>query len=114
MPDVDTETALRADAPVPASPPVRDDEGDLNRDYVAALADAVDAGDAERLGLLVEDLHESDLGDLIEALAPDDRTRLIELLGPKFDFAALTEVDDAVRDDILDDLRTDIVAEMCP
>ena len=111
MPDVDPETALRADAPVAASPPVRDDEGDLNRDYVTALADAVEAGDAERVGLLVEDLHESDLGDLIEALAPDHRTRLIELLGPKFDFTALTEVDDTVRDDILDDLRTDIVAE---
>ena len=111
MPDVDPETALRADAPVPGPPPVRDDEGDLNRDYIAALADAVEAGDAERVGLLVEDLHESDLGDLIEALAPDHRTRLIELLGPKFDFTALTEVDDTVRDDILDELRTDIVAE---
>jgi magnesium transporter len=111
MPDVDPETALRTNAPVPSSPPVRGDEDDLNPEYVAALADAVEAGDAERVGHLVEDLHESDLGDLIEALAPDDRTRLIELLGPKFDFAALTEVDDAVRDDILDDLRTEIVAE---
>ena len=71
MPDVDPETALRTDAPVPGPPPVRDDDGDLNRDYVAALADAVEAGDAERVGLLVEDLHESDLGDLIEALAPE-------------------------------------------
>ena len=111
MPDVDPETVLRQDATPEASLPVRDEAGDLNGDYVEALRGVVEAGDAARLGALVEDLHESDLGDIIEALAPDERTRLIELLGPKFDFTALTEVDDAVRDDILDELRTEIVAE---
>jgi magnesium transporter len=36
---------------------------------------------------------------------------LIELLGRDFDFAALTEVDDTVRDDILEELETETVAE---
>jgi magnesium transporter len=51
------------------------------------------------------------VGDLLEALAPDDRPRLIELLGRSFDFAALTEVDDSVREDILEELETQTVVD---
>jgi magnesium transporter len=111
MADADSDAALRPHSGAPDAPPVRDHEGDLNPGFVALLEEAIEAGDSGRVVALVEDLHESDLGDAIEALVPDDRTRLIELLGPRFDFAALTEVDDSVRDDILDDLKTDIVAE---
>src|SRR4051794_39808674 len=111
MADVDSDTALRQ-PPAPSDPPaVRDEEGDLNPGFVATLEEAIAADDRDRACALVEDLHESDLGDALEALAADDRTRLIALLGSKFDFTALTEVDDAVRDDILDDLKTEIVAE---
>jgi magnesium transporter len=60
---------------------------------------------------LVGDLHESDLGALLEALEPNQRPRLVELLGIDFDFTALTEVDDAVRDEILEELRPQTVAE---
>ncbi len=45
------------------------------------------------------------MGALIEALEPEQRPRLVSLLGIDFDFTALTEVDDAVRDEILDELR---------
>ena len=50
------------------------------------------------------DLHESDTGDLIEALDPDLRPKFIVLLGADFDFSALTEVDDTVREEILEEL----------
>jgi len=36
---------------------------------------------------------------------------LIELLGARFDFAALTEVDDSVREEILDELDTETLVE---
>jgi len=48
---------------------------------------------------------------LLEALDHDSRPKLIELLGSRFDFAALTEVDDSVREDILDELDTDTLVE---
>jgi magnesium transporter len=60
---------------------------------------------------LVADLHEADVGALIEALEPELRPRLIGLLGADFDFTALTEVDDAVREEILDELPPATVAE---
>lgn len=95
----------------PVVPPIRDDEGDLSPDYVAAVAEAIERDDVERLRALTVDLHEADLGDLIEALHPDDRAKLVRLLGSDFDFAALTELDDAVRVRILDDLPPEAVAE---
>jgi len=59
----------------------------------------------------VAELHEADLGDLIEALAHDLRPRLIELVGREFDFSALNEVDDTVREEILEELPPETVAE---
>jgi magnesium transporter len=112
MLDVDKETALRTPEGVSGGPlPFRDEDEEINRAFVDAVAAAVDASDAERLRELVEDFHESDLGALLQALQPEHRPRLIELLGRDFDFAALTEVDDAVREEILEELETETVAE---
>jgi magnesium transporter len=78
---------------------------------VERVAAAIDAGDRSALRQLVGTLHESDVGDLIEALDPDHRPRLIELMGEDFDFTALVEVDDKVREEILDELPPETVAE---
>jgi magnesium transporter len=113
MQDV-TETTPPAPTPDrgPGEPLVfRDERGDLNPFYVETVAAAIAAGDAESLRELLGDEHEADLGDLLEALAPEERPRLIELLGADFDFAALTEVDDAIREEILEELKTSTVAE---
>jgi magnesium transporter len=92
-------------------PPMRDDDGAINAKFVAQVARAIDAADVEALRLLVGDLHESDVGAVLEALEADKRSRLVELLGIHFDFTALTEVDDAVRDEILEELPPRTVAE---
>jgi magnesium transporter len=111
MQDVDDSPALRTPDNAPAPPPFRDEDEQVNPDFVAAISEAIDRSEGTRIRLLVEDLHEADLGDLLEALDPERRPRLIELLGRDFDFAALTEVDDAVRDDILEELEPQTVAE---
>jgi magnesium transporter len=113
MLDVDKDAAIHApDDGVTGEPlPFRDDEGEINPEFVAAVTQAVEAADAERLRRLIEDFHESDLGRLLEALEPEHRPRLIELLGRDFDFAALTEVDDAVREEILEELETQTLVE---
>ncbi len=89
----------------------RDENDDLRADFVADVARAVMAGDKARVLELASDLHESDLGDLIEALEHDLRPRLVELMGREFDFAALTEVEDIVREEILEELPTETIAE---
>jgi len=91
--------------------PLRGEDGAVRAEFVARVGHAVDADDAATLRALVGDLHEADLGAVLEALEPEQRPRLIELLGIDFDFTALTEVDDAVRDDILEELPPRAVAE---
>src|SRR3954470_7857907 len=109
MLDVEGNTALQAqDAPV--VPAVRDEDENVNPEFVAALAEAVAAGDGGRVRELTADLHEADLGDVLEALDPDHRSRLIEILGRDFDFTVLTEVDENVREDILEELKPETVA----
>ncbi len=97
----------------PTSDPrsLRDEDGDLNLAFVELVTQAITARDTARVLELAGDLHEADLGGLLEALDHDDRPRLIELMGREFDFAALTEVDDKVREEILDELPTETVVE---
>ena len=111
MQDVDDTTTLRTTGGAPEPPPLRDEEGHINPEFVATVTEAIDSREGTRVRLLLEDLHEADVGDLLEALDPEHRPRLIELFGRDFDFTALTEVDDVVRDDILDELKPETVAE---
>jgi magnesium transporter len=90
---------------------LRGEDGALRGEFVERVAQAIEAGDRERLGGLAGDLHEADLGDLLEALDAGLRPRLVELMGREFDFTALTEVDDTVREEILEELPAETVAE---
>jgi magnesium transporter len=94
----------------PEAPP-RDEDGGLRRDFVEQVQTAIEAQDSATLTDLIGELHQADVGDLLEALEPELRPRLIELMGGAFDFTALTEVDDTVREDILDELPAETVAE---
>jgi magnesium transporter len=93
------------------SSPLRDEDGAIRADYLARVAEAIERSDARALHALAGDLHEADTGDLIEALDPELRPRFVGLMGREFDFTALTEVDDAVREEILDELPAQTVAE---
>ncbi len=75
------------------------------------MVKAIATADVESLRRLVGGLHEADLGAVVEALEPEQRPRLVELLGIDFDFTALTEVDDRVREEILEELPSRTVAE---
>src|SRR5262245_34677149 len=90
---------------------IRGEDGALRKEFVDSVSYAIEKGDAATLRSLVGDLHEADVGALIEALDPELRPRLVELMGQDFDFSALTEVDDTVREEILEELPTETVAE---
>ena len=91
--------------------PMRDEDGEIRREFVEEIARAIHAAEVPLLRAVVAELHEADLGDLIGALEGEDRVSLVELTGADFDFSALNEVDDAVREGILEELEPETVAE---
>jgi magnesium transporter len=107
----DIDVAQPADAVVLDRLPMRNEDGEIRHDFVEEIARAIHAADASFLREVVAELHEADLGDLIAALEPDDRVSLVELTGTDFDFSALNEVDDSVREEILEELEPETVAE---
>ena len=95
----------------PSSVALRDEDGAVRADFVERVAQAIITGNSAALRELVGELHQADVGDLIEALDPELRSRLVTLMGHDFDFSALTEVDDTVREEILEELPAEAVAE---
>src|SRR5450631_2137175 len=91
--------------------PMREEDGEIRHEFVEKIARAIRTTDTPILRAVVAELHEADLGDLIAALEPDDRVSLVELTGADFDFSALNEVDDSVREEILEELEPETVAE---
>src|SRR6266581_5288153 len=105
------DAAHPADASVLDRLPMRDEDGEIRQEFIEEIARAIHAEDAPLLRAIVAELHEADLGDLIAALEPDDRVKLVELTGTDFDFSALNQVDDTVREEILEELEPETVAE---
>src|ERR1700753_2806545 len=91
--------------------PMRDEDGHIRPECLEEIARCIHAKEAPLLREVVAELHEADIGDLIEALEPDDRVSLVELTGADFHFSALNEVDEAVREEILEELEPETVAE---
>jgi len=86
------------------------DDGSIRADFLDHIISCIASKDVEALAYAVANLHESELGDVIEALDSEDRRELVILLGDRFDFSALTEVDEAIRMDIIDALPNDQIA----
>ena len=105
------DVARSAEVPALDRFPMRDEEGQLRHEFVEEVAGAIHAADRPFLCELVAELHEADLGDLIAALGAEDRVNLVEITGSDFDFSALNEVDDTVREEILEELEPETVAE---
>jgi magnesium transporter len=105
------DAAHSAEASVLDRFPMRDEDGELRAEFVDQITRCIKANDTPFLRAVVAELHEADLGDLIAALEPDDRVSLVEMTGTDFDFSALNEVDDTVREEILEELEPETVAE---
>jgi len=89
---------------------LRDEEGAVRADFVERVQQAITTEESAALRELLGDLHQADVGDLIEALESELRPKLVKLMGRDFDFTALTEVEDTVREQILAELPPGAVA----
>jgi len=88
----------------------RDDDGHLSPEWIERLRGHLVVGEEHDLAEMMEPLHAADAGDVLEALDADERVQLVQMLGDKFDYLALTEVDDSVRSELIDDLSVEDVA----
>jgi len=89
---------------------VLDDDGRLRRGFVAAVVASLDAGDAAATRTLVDPLHEADIADLFELIPGNHRQALAKALGDKLDADVIAEMNDWVREELLDVLTASEVA----
>lgn len=90
---------------------IYNEEGAVAQDFLAHIGAAIADRDTLELRREVADRHNSEIGDILEALNAEQRRALVRLLGQDFDFTALTEVDEAIRLDIVESLSNDQIAK---
>ncbi|SMX27758.1 Magnesium transporter MgtE [Pelagimonas phthalicica] len=88
-----------------------DGEYALDRKDVAKVLYAVDCDDRDALIELMEPLHAADIADLLEQINAFDRMRLVKLYGQEFDGEILSELDDAIREELIEILHPQVLAE---
>ncbi|NQV46777.1 MAG: magnesium transporter [Rhodospirillaceae bacterium] len=74
------------------------------------VVDAIDDGNLDRARELVEQLHNADVADLLEHLHTDDRNALIDALHGDLDPVIFSELNETVRDELVDYLGVEYVA----
>ena len=89
-----------------------DEEDRLRPEFVDRVLDAVDDGDDETARELVAPLHPADVADLIELAARDERDGLVKALAGLVDAEVLAEMNEHVRETLLDALGPDEVARI--
>jgi magnesium transporter len=91
---------------------VMDEETRLRPEFVDRVLDAVDAGDDETARKLVAPLHPADVADLIELAARDEREGLVKALAGIISPDVLAEMNDFVREGLLDEMEPQQVADI--
>jgi magnesium transporter len=94
-----------------AAADIYSEDGAVRADFLTKVAAAIADRDVLFLRQHVARLHESELGDLLEAILPEQRLALVRLLGKDFDLTALTEVDEAIRLEIVEQMPNAQIAE---
>jgi magnesium transporter len=87
-----------------------DEEDRLRPEFVERVLDAVEAGDDETAREMVEPLHPADVADLIELAARDERDGLVKALAGIVDAEVLAEMNEHVRETLLDAMAPEQVA----
>ncbi|MGN6271097.1 MAG: magnesium transporter [Sphingomonas sp.] len=89
-----------------------DEDDRLKPDFVRAVLDAVEAGHAAEARELVEPLHPADIADLFELTPADERPALAQAIADLLDGDVFAEMNDYVREDLIDALEPHQVADI--
>lgn len=89
----------------------REDEYALDKGLVASVRLGIAAGDSARLTELFEPLHPADIADLLEQLEDGERREFLLLSGSVIDGEVLSEIDEDLRESVIDFLPKEQLAE---
>jgi magnesium transporter len=84
----------------------------LTDELVREILAAIGTGDRQRLKSLTEPLHAADMADLLQALSARNRDRLEAYLGEEFDPQVFVHLDEAIREDLIEDLDSTELAKV--
>ncbi|WP_294256985.1 magnesium transporter [uncultured Sphingomonas sp.] len=105
-----SETELHEEAAAPESQLDEDDR--LKPEFVSAVLDAVDEGNDEAAHVLVAPLHPADIADLIELVPSERRADVVTAISDLIDGDVLAEMNDWVREALVDALEPHQVADI--
>lgn len=89
-----------------------DEDDRLKPEFVRAVLDAVEDGHADQARELVEPLHPADIADLFELTPGDQRPALAKAIADLLDGEVFAEMNDYVREDLIDALEPHQVADI--
>jgi magnesium transporter len=89
-----------------------DEDDRLKPEFVRAVMERVEAGDAEAARAMLDPLHPADVADLFELLDSDDRRSLAAALADLLDGDVLAEMNEHVREELIDALDPHQVADI--
>ena len=97
---------------IEASDAMFDEDNRLRREFVDAVVDRLDKRDDEGARELVAELHPADIADLFEMVERDRRAELAAAVTDLLDGEVLAEMNDFVREGIVDELDNAQVADL--
>ncbi len=109
-PELHESAALAADA-VHESDSL-DAENTLKPEFVRRVRESLEAGENDAVYGMVEGLHPADIADLFELLGSDDRPALALAISDLMGSEVYAELNDYVREDIVEQLPVETVADI--
>jgi len=84
---------------------------EINKTGIKFIKELIDSGFDKRLRRKLQDLHYADIAEIIHELSTDQATYLVKLLDTEKTADALAEVDEDIREGILENLSAKEIAE---
>ncbi|MFN3526435.1 MAG: magnesium transporter MgtE N-terminal domain-containing protein, partial [Paracoccus sp. (in: a-proteobacteria)] len=88
-----------------------DEEFGPTRELLAQIDEAIQGGETALLNRLLEPMHGADIADIIERLAPSRRRAFLQLYSGEIDGEILSEIDESIREQVIELLPRDVLAE---
>ncbi len=83
----------------------------LDRATIRDIRAAVETGDTPELIALMDPLHGADIADLLEQISPLERRHLVQLYDREFDGEILSELDEGLREEVIDAMAPQVLAD---